>query len=167
MRCSVCLDSTFPASTCVCVFIPAGTHATEHAQNAEMKRAETQNAETLQYTRKTLGFINFFFFGRTCTSTSHQPRSFFDSPKKKKKKKKTQTTLHPRTNHQKPYESNQCEKKSNPSNGSSHQLKQLIKRIYPLPINPWFIFLKPSKPSKPINWEDQNSETKTIWIKPM
>ena len=25
----------------------------------------------------------FFFFGRTCTSTSHQPRSFFDSQKKK------------------------------------------------------------------------------------
>ena len=44
-------------------------------------------------------------------------------------------------------------------NGSSHQPEQLIKWIYPLPINPWFIFLKPSKP---INWEDQNNETKTI-----
>ena len=40
-------------------------------------------------------------------------------------------------------------------NGSSHQPEQLIKWIYPLPINPWFIFLKPS-------WEDQNSETKNV-----
>ena len=42
MLLSICLDSAFPASTCVCIFIPTGTHATVHAQNVEMKRAKTQ-----------------------------------------------------------------------------------------------------------------------------
>ena len=127
MLLSICLDSAFPASTCVCIFIPAGTHATVHAQNAKMKRAETQEwnvymrvlfqsnwARTIPFL-----FIIFFFFGRTCTSTSHQPRSFFDSYKKKK----NQTTLHPRTNHPKPYKSNPCEKKN-----QTHQMDQAINR---------------------------------------
>ena len=44
---------------------------------------------------------------------------------------------------------------------------KMFKCMYVLHVLPktWlFIFLKPSKP---INWEDQNSETKIKWIKPM
>ena len=40
-----------------------------------------------------------------------------------------------------------------PSTGATDQMD------LPTADQPWFIFLKPSKP---INWEDQNSETKTV-----
>ena len=70
MLLSICLDSAFPASTYVCIFIPAGTHATVHAQNAKMKRAETQEWNVYMrvlfqsnwaYTVPFL-FVIFFFF---------------------------------------------------------------------------------------------------------